>query len=387
MKSRYRRLRQIRSPALAFAAAIVGATSLGCDKQDTSSAAPATTSASPAASAAPSALKIAFVYVGPVGDAGWTFAHDQARKAVADAFGSRVQTTFVENVPEGADAERVLRDLVHQGNALIFGTTFGYMEPMLKVAADAKNVRFEHATGYKTAANLSTYDSRTYEGAYMAGIVAGAMTTTHTLGVVGSIPIPEVIRNIDSFTLGAQSVDPKAVTRVVWVNKWFDPPKEGEAAQTLIDQGADVLMQNTDSSAVLQTAEKDGKYGFGWDSDMSKYAPKAHLASAVINWAPYCKKAVGDVLDGHWATGQSWWGVKEGAIDLASLSDKIPAETKTRVTTVKAGLADGSFQIWKGPIVDQGGKEMLKAGEVADDKFMHGITFYVKGVQGKPPTN
>jgi basic membrane protein A len=369
--------------SLVLAAAILTCSSYGCGKQDKSSAPAPTESAAPAASAA---LKIAFVYVGPVGDAGWTFAHDQARKAVADVLGPRVQTTFVENVPEGADAERVLRDLVRQGNKLIFGTTFGYMEPMIKVAAEAKDVRFEHATGYKTAQNLRTYDSRTYEGAYMAGIVAGAMTTTHTLGVVGSIPIPEVIRNIDSFTLGAQSVDPKIVTRVVWVNKWFDPPKEGEAAQTLIDQGADVLMQNTDSSAVLQTAEKAGKFGFGWDSDMSKYAPRAHLASAVIHWAPYCEKAVTELLDGRWEPGQAWWGVKEGAIDLTSLSDKVPVETKNRVAAVKAGLADGSFQIWKGPVLDQSGKEVLKAGDVADDRFLHGITFYVKGVQGKPPT-
>ncbi len=175
---------------------------------------------------------------------------------------------------------------------------------------------------------MRTYDSRTYEGAYLAGVVAGAMTKTNKLGVVGSIPIPEVIRNIDSFTLGAQSVNPKVETRVVWVNKWFDPPKEGEAAQSMIDQGVDVLMQNTDSSAVLQTAEKAGKYAFGWDSDMSKSGPKAHLASAIINWAPYYKKAIGDALDGNWQTSQSWWGVKEGAIDLVSLADGVPADTK-----------------------------------------------------------
>jgi basic membrane protein A len=260
------------------------------------------------------------------------------------------------------------------------------MEPMMKVAADSKGVYFEHATGYKTAPNLRTYDSRTYEGAYMAGVVAGSVTKSHKLGVVGSIPIPEVIRNIDSFTMGAQSVDPKVETSVVWVNKWFDPPKESEAAQTLIDQGADVLMQNTDSAAVLQTAEKDGKYGFGWDSDMSKFAPKAHLASAVIQWAPYYKKAIGDVLDGKWETGQAWWGVKEGAIDLVSLADSVPAAAKEKIATIKASLKDGSLAIWKGPLSDQSGKEMLKAGETADDKFLHGITFYVKGVQGKPPT-
>ena len=225
-------------------------------------------------------MKVAFAYVGPVGDAGWTFAHDKARKEAEAAFAGKVKTSFVENVPEAADAERVIRDMVDQGNTLIFGTTFGYMEPMLKVASDNPKVHFEHATGYKTAANLRTYDSRTYEGAYLAGVVAGSMTKSKTLGVVGSIPIPEVIRNIDSFTLGAQSVNPDIKTKVVWVGKWFDPPKEGEAAQALLDQGADVLMQNTDSSAVLQTAEKAGKFAFGWDSDMSKFGPHAHLASA-----------------------------------------------------------------------------------------------------------
>jgi basic membrane protein A len=199
-------------------------------------------------------------------------------------------------VPESADAERVMRDMVSQGNKLIFGTTFGYMEPMLKVAADSKDVKFEHATGYKTAENLRTYDSRTYEGAYMAGVIAGSMTKTNTLGVVGSVPIPEVVRNINSFTLGAQSVNPKVKTKVVWVGDWFNPPKETEAATALINGGADVLMQNTDSSAVLQTAEKMGKRAFGWDSDMTSYGPKAHLGSAVINWGPYYKKAVRDAL-------------------------------------------------------------------------------------------
>jgi basic membrane protein A len=330
-------------------------------------------------------LKIGFAYVGPVGDAGWTFAHDKARKAVEAEFGGKVSTIFVENVPEAADAERVLRDMVKQGCGLIFGTTFGYMGPMLKVASTAKDVKFEHATGYKTAPNLRTYDSRTYEGAYMAGVIAGGMTKTNTLGVVASIPIPEVIRNIDSFTLGAQSMNPKVTTRVVWVNKWFDPPKESEGAQALMNDGADVLMQNTDSSAVLQAAEKAGKHGFGWDSDMSKYGPRAHLGSAVINWAPYYKKAVKDVLDGTWKTGQTWWGVKEGAIDLVSVSSDVPAPLKAKLATVKAGLAAGTYAIWKGPIVDQDGKTVLKAGATADDKFLHGINFYVQGVQGKLP--
>jgi basic membrane protein A len=205
--------------------------------------------------------------------------------------------------------------------------------------------------------------------------------------VVASIPIPEVIRNIDSFTLGALSVNPKVTTRVVWINKWFDPPKETEAAQALINQGVDVLMQNTDSSAVLQTAEKAGKWAFGWDSDMTKSGPNAHLASAVINWAPYYKKAVGDVLAGTWKNDRTWWGVKEGAIDLVSISDKVTAAAKAKVDQAKAGLKDGSFAIWKGPLKDQSGKDVLKDGQVADDAFLSGINFYLKGVEGKVPSS
>jgi len=217
-------------------------------------------------------------------------------------------------------------------------------------------------------------------------VIAGSMTKTNTLGVVASIPIPEVIRNINTFTMGAQSVNPKITTKVVWVNKWFDPPKESEGAQSLLNQGADVLFQNTDSSAVLQTAEKAGKYAFGWDSDMSKFGPKAHLASAVINWGPYYIKATKDALEGTWTTGGVWWGVKEGAIDLVGISDAVPAETKAKVEAIKAGLKDGSFAIWKGPIVDQSGKEVLAKDVVADDKFLGGISFYVKGVDGAVPS-
>jgi len=260
------------------------------------------------------------------------------------------------------------------------------MEPMLKVAADNKGVKFEHATGYKQAENLRTYDSRTYEGAYMAGVIAGKMTRTNTLGVVASIPIPEVIRNINSFTLGAQSSNPKIRTKVVWVNGWFDPPKETEAATSLINGGADVLFQNTDSPAVLKTAEAKGKRAFGWDSDMTAYGPKAHLASSVIHWAPYYIKATKDVLEGKWVGGgHSWWGVKEGAIDIVSIAEDVPAETKAKVEEVKKGLADGSFSIWKGPLKDNAGKEVLAKDVVADDKFLSGVNFYVKGVEGKIP--
>ena len=375
---------------LAALSAALSAALMGCGKKEeapapaAAPAAPAPTAAAPApAPAAP--LNIAFAYVGPVGDGGWTFAHDTARKALEKEFGDKIKTTFVESVPESADAERVFRDFVGQGNKLVFGTTFGYMEPMLKVANDSKDVKFEHATGYKTAENMRTYDSRTYEGAYMAGIIAGAMTKSNKLGVVGSVPIPEVLRNINSFTLGAQSVNPKITTNVVWVNEWFSPPKETEAATALINGGADVLFQNTDSPAVLKTAQEKGKRAFGWDSDMTAYGPKAHLASAIINWTPYYVKATKDALEGTWTTGQTWWGVKEGAIDIVSLAEDVPADIKAKVEEVKKGLKEGSFQIWKGPIVGQDGKELVAAGAAADDKFLSGVNFYVKGVEGKVP--
>jgi simple sugar transport system substrate-binding protein len=369
---------------IAALTAVAGAALVGCGKKEEAAApAPAPVASAPAPKPAP--LKIAFAYIGPVGDGGWTYAHDTARKALEKEFGDKISTTFVEGVPESADAERVIRDMATQGNKLIFGTTFGYMETMLKVAADFKDVKFEHATGYKTADNMRTYDSRTYEGAYMAGVIAGKMTKTNTLGVVASVPIPEVIRNINSFTLGAQSSNPKIKTKVVWVNEWFNPPKETEAATSLINGGADVLFQNTDSPAVLKTAQDKGKRAFGWDSDMTAYGPKAHLASSVINWAPYYIKATKDALAGTWTTGQSWWGVKEGAIDIVSIADDVPAETKAKIDEVKAGLKDGSFVIWKGPIVDNTGKVQVKKDEVADDKFLGGVNFYVKGVEGKVP--
>ncbi len=371
--------------------AVASAALVGCGKKEEPAPAPAPAPA-PVASAPepakPEPLKIGFAYVGPVGDGGWTFAHDNGRKALEAEFGDKIVTSFVENVPESADAERVLRDMAGQGNKLVFGTTFGYMEPMLRVAAEFPDVKFEHATGYKQAANMRTYDSRTYEGAYMAGVIAGAMTKSNTLGVVGSIPIPEVLRNINAFTLGAQSSNPKVKTKVVWVNGWFDPPKETEAATSLINGGADVLFQNTDSPAVLKTAEAKGKRAFGWDSDMTAYGPKAHLASAVINWGPYYIKATKEALEGGWTAGEgthSWWGVKEGAIDIVSIAEDVPAETKAKLEEVKKGLADGSFVIWKGPLKNNAGKEILTQDAVADDKFLSGINFYVKGVEGKVP--
>jgi basic membrane protein A and related proteins len=371
---------------IAALTAVASAALVGCGKKEepAPAPAPAPVAAAPAPKAEP--LKIAFAYVGPVGDGGWTFAHDNARKALEAEFGDKISTSFVENVPESADAERVIREMATSGNKLVFGTTFGYMETMLKLAPEFPDVKFEHATGYKQAENMRTYDSRTYEGAYMAGVIAGKMSKTGTLGVVASVPIPEVVRNINSFTLGAQSINPKIKTKVVWVNAWFDPPKETEAATSLINGGADVLFQNTDSPAVLKTAEAKGKRAFGWDSDMTAYGPKAHLASSIINWAPYYIKTTQEVLDGTWKgnTG-SWMGVKDGAIDIVSIAEDVPAETKAKIDEIKAGLKDGSFVIWKGPLKDNAGKELLKDGEAADDKFLSGVNFYVKGVEGKVP--
>ncbi len=370
---------------LAALSALAASALVGCGKKEEAAPAPAPAAAA-SAPAKPEPLKVAFAYIGPVGDGGWTFAHDNARKALEKELGDKIVTSFVEKVPESADAERVFREMASQGNKLIFGTTFGYMEPMLKAAADLKDVKFEHATGYKTAPNMRTYDSRTYEGAYMAGVIAGKMSKSGILGVVGSVPIPEVIRNINSFTLGAQSVNPKVKTKVIWVNEWFNPPQETQAATALINGGADVLFQNTDSPAVLKTAEEKGKRAFGWDSDMTAYGPKAHLASSVINWGPYYIKATKEALDGSWKGDSSvWWGVKEGAIDIVSIATDVPDETKAKVAEVKKGLADGSFVIWKGPITDNTGKVVVAKDAVADDKFLSGVNFYVKGVEGKVP--
>jgi simple sugar transport system substrate-binding protein len=356
---------------------------VGCGKKEEPAPAPAAVASAPKAEP----LKAAWVYVGPIGDAGWTFAHDLGRKAVEAEYGDKIKTTFVEKVPEGPDAERVIRDLAQQGNKIIFATSFGYMEPMLKVAKDFPDVKFEHATGYKTADNMRVYDARFYQDTYLAGMIAGKMTKTNTLGFVGSFPIPEVLRNINAFTLGAQAVNPKIKTKVVWVSTWFDPPKESEAAQTLINGGADVLLQNTDSTAVLQTADKAGKYAFGWDSDMSAFGGKAHLGSAIVDWSNYYKKSIKEVMDGSWKGNTvTRWGVAEGQNDLIKISDAVPADVKAKVDEIKAGMKAGTFEVFTGPIKDSTGKERLAKGTAADDDWRGKIDFYVKGVEGKIPS-
>ena len=361
--------------------AITVATLAACGKKE--AAAPAAEAAK-AAKADP--LKVGFVYVSPIGDGGWTFQHALGRKAIQEKFGDKIETSFVESVAEGPDAERVLRDMAAQGNKLIFATSFGYQEFVQKVAPELPQVNFQHATGYKQAANSATYDTKTFEGAYLAGIVAGGMTKTKTIGVVASVPIPEVVRNVNSFVLGAQSVDPSIKAKVVWVNSWFSPPQEAEAATSLINGGVDVMYQNTNSPAVMKTAEERGVYAFGKDGDMSAFGPKAHLGSAVIDWSPYYTKVVQDALDGKVQNGQNfWWGVKEGAIDLVKISDAVPQPIKDKVAQVRQGLKDGSFQVWKGPLKDNTGKQLLTDGQVADMAFITSINFYVDGVEGTVP--
>jgi len=330
-------------------------------------------------------LKVGFVYVGPVGDAGWTYAHDQGRLVMEKALGDKVKSTYVENVPEGADAERVIRKLATEGNKVIFTTSFGYMNPTEKVAKAFPNVVFLHATGYKTGKNLGTYESRFYEGAYLLGVIAGKMTKTNTLGVVASFPIPEVIRNINAFTLGAQTMNPAIKTKVIWVNTWYDPAKERQAAETLIAQGADILSQNTDSPASLQVAQEKGIYAFGWDSDMVKFAPKAHLTANTNYWGDYYTEAVKAVMAGTWKTGEVRGGLKEGMVRMSPLNPVVPADAAKAFEEKKKAMIDGSFTPFQGPIVDQAGAVKVAPGAVMPLKELLSMNFYVKGVEGSVP--
>jgi simple sugar transport system substrate-binding protein len=330
-------------------------------------------------------LKVAFVYIGPVGDAGWTAAHEEGRKELQFALGDQAKTTYVESVPEGADAERVIRQLAADGNKLIFTTSFGYMQATLKVARLFPNTVFMHATGYKTAKNVGVYEARTYEGAYLLGVLAGGMTRSNTLGYVASFPIPEVLRNIDAFTLGAQSVNPKIRTRVIWVNTWYDPGKERQAAETLVAQGADALCQNTDSPATVQVAQQKGVYACGWDSDMTRFAPKAQLAAAVADWGPFYIKTARDVMAGTWKSADTKWGVAEGMVQIRSVLPTIPAPTRKVFDARQQALADGSFHVFQGPLKDQAGALKVPAGGALTTEQLRSLNWYVQGVDGALP--
>jgi basic membrane protein A and related proteins len=335
--------------------------------------------------AAPTTLKIGFIYPGPIGDVGWTHQHELGRQRIEKAFGDKIETRYVENVPESADAERVIRDLVDDGCKLIFTTSFGFMEQTLRVAQDHPEVIFEHATGYKLAKNVGVYQTRFYEGAYLLGILAGKMTKSNTLGFVASHPIPEVLRNINAFTLGARSVNDQVVTKVVWVNSWYDPPREKEAAEALANQGVDVLYQNTDSAAVVQLAEAKGLYAFGQDSDMTKYGPKAHLSANTVNWGVYYEHKVKQVLDGTWKSEDTKWGMPEGMIELAPLNPALPKDVVTLFEEKRAALGSGKFHPFAGPVTAQDGSVKVPAGQLISDDELWGMKWYLAGVQGKVP--
>ncbi len=330
-------------------------------------------------------LKIGFVYVSPIGDAGWTYQHDLGRLAVEKQFGEQVATKFIESVPEGAEAERVIRNLAKSGHKLIFTTSFGYMNPTLKVAKIFPKTKFEHSTGYKQSKNVGTYMCRFYEGRYLTGIVAGKMTKSNTLGYIAAFPIPEVIRGINAFTLGAKSVNPDIKVKVIWVNSWFDPGKEREASEALIDQGADVVTHHTDSTAPTMTAEEKGVYSIGYHSDMSKYGSNAHLTATTHVWDTYYSKVAQSVLDGNWKPGAVWGGIKDDMIKLAPMNKKVPADVVALVKKVEKEIADGAFHPFQGPVKNQSGKVVVEAGKSLTDSDLLGMSYYVEGVLGNIP--
>ena len=329
--------------------------------------------------------KIGFVYVSPIGDAGWTYQHELGRRAMVKALGGKVKTTFVEAVKEGADAERVIRKLAASGNTIIFTTSFGYMNPTIKVAKRFRKVTFMHATGYKRSKNVGTYLARFYEGRYLTGIVAGKMSKSNIIGYVAAFPIPEVVRGINAFTIGARSVNPKAQIRVIWISSWYDPGKERQAAETLIAQGADIITQHTDSTAPVQAAEAKGVYAIGYHSDMSKYGKKSHLTAATHVWGNYYTTVVKAVLAGKWKSGAVWGGIKEGMIKLAPFGPAVPASVKQLVGEREKAIGAGTLHPFQGPVKDQSGKVRIAKGKTMSDGDMLGMNWYVEGVVGKLP--
>lgn len=327
-------------------------------------------------------VKVGFVYVGPVGDHGWTYRHDIGRQAIEAEFGDRVETSFVQSVKEGQDTERVVRKLASNGHDLIFTTSFGFMNPTVKVARNFPQVKFEHATGYKRAENVSTYAARFYEGRTVLGKIAGRMTKSNVVGYIGSFPIPEVVRGINAFALALQQEQPDAVVKVVWVNSWYDPGKEADAAKALIDQGADIIAQHTDSPAPLQTAEQRGVYAFGQASDMRKFAPSAQLTAIVDNWDSYYIARTKAVLDGTWQSGDTWGGLASGMVEIAPYGDAVPDDVRKLADDTIGAIKAGTLHPFTGPIHDQSGQERIPAGEVASDEMLLGMDWYVPGVEG-----
>ena len=330
-------------------------------------------------------LKVGFIYLGPVGDLGWTYQHELARQAVVKEFGDKIETTYLENVPEGPDAERAIEQLVRAGNKLIFTTSFGYMDPTLKVAKKYPNVHFEHATGYKRLTNMSSYSARWYQGRFIQGMIAAKMSKAGVLGYIGSFPIPEVISGINSTMLGAQTVNPNIKVKIIWVNSWFDPGKEADAAKALLDQGADIIMQHTDSPAPMQVAAERGKLAFGQDSEMIKFGPKAQLTSILDTWAPYYISRVKAELDGAWKSEDSWGGLETKMFEMAPYTN-MPDEVKKAAEDMQAAITAGKLHPFKCPVTGQDGKDVeCKGGDHLADGQILSMNFYVKGVDDKVP--
>ena len=330
--------------------------------------------------------KVGFVYVGPVGDGGWTYEHNKGRLAVEAEFGDKVETVYVENVPEGADAERVMTQMALSGAKLIFTTSFGYMDPTINVAAKFPDVKFEHATGYKTADNVSTYSARFYEGRAVQGHIAGKMTKTNKIGYIASFPIPEVIRGINSAYLHAKRVNPDVEFNIIWAFTWEDPAKEADAAKTLIEQGADVILQHTDTTAPLTVAaENEGVIGFGQASDMAQFKDGPRVSSIIDNWAPYYIDRVKAVMDGTWETVQTWDGIDTGMVEIGEITDRVPADIKAEAEAMIEAMRTGAYHPFTGPINKQDGTPWLADGEVADDGTLAGMSFYIEGLTGDIP--
>ncbi len=339
---------------------------------------------SAAASAQEDKTKACFVYVGPIGDFGWSYQHDQGRLAVEEHFGDKVETAYLENVSEGPDAERAIERFAREGCDIIFTTSFGFMDPTIKVAAKYPDVKFEHSTGFKTAENVGIYNARFYEGRYIIGQIAAKMSETGVAGYIVSFPIPEVVMGINAFMLGAQSVDPDFKVKIVWVNSWFDPGKEADAAKALFDQGADIIVQHTDSTAPLQVAEERGLKGFGQASDMIAFAPNAQLTAIVDNWAPHYIKSVQAVMDGTWKAGDVWAGIADGDV-LMSPYTNMPEDVAAAAEEMEQKIASGEFHPFTGPIYDQAGELRVKEGEVMSDPDLLGMNWYVQGIDDQLP--
>ena len=335
-------------------------------------------------SASADKTKVGFIYIGPPGDHGWTYAHDQARLEIEKELGDQVQTTFVEGVPEGPDAERAIAKLAQTGHKLIFTTSFGYMEPTLKVAKRFPEVKFEHATGYKQADNVSTYSARFYEGRYVQGVIAGKVSKSGVIGYIASFPIPEVVRGINAFMLGAHTQNPNIKVKVVWVFSWYDPGKEADAAKVLMDQGADIITQHTDSTAALQAAADRGIHAFGQASDMIQFAPKTQLTAIIDAWGPYYVARTKALLDGSWKSQNTWDGMGAGMVVMAPFTN-MPSDVAALAQKTYDDLSTGKLHAFSGPINDQSGKQVVAAGAVADDGMLAGMNFYIEGIDGELP--